>query len=155
MQELTSVMGCVSDQVVMWYYFAFSGTTVLTFILFIFNHRFQNLMLSTLMLALFFPQVAGIHFHILIMFVGNSITQWKVFNYLATAYVTVFLWRRANARNVRLYYHRIGSTPTFQHFPLYYSAYHFAGYGVTAKPWDIKNPPTKKEAFDFPGPGVE
>ena len=122
MQELTSVMGCVSDQVVMWYYFAFSGTTVLTFILFIFNHRFQNLIL--LMLALFFPQVAGIHFHILIMFVGNSITQWKVFNYLATAYVTVFLWRRANARNVRLYYHRIGSTPTFLYFDLYlYSAY--------------------------------
>jgi hypothetical protein len=24
-QELTGIMGCVSDQVVMWYYFAFTG----------------------------------------------------------------------------------------------------------------------------------
>lgn len=38
---------------------------------------------------------------------------------------------------------------------IYISAYHFAGYGVTPKPWDMKKPPTKKEAFEFPGPATK
>ncbi|XP_028396340.1 glycogenin-1-like isoform X2 [Dendronephthya gigantea] len=78
-KELNGIMGCVSDQVVMWYYFAFSD-------------------------------------------------RWNPLPY---------------SYNVRrkLFY------------PM--KAYHFAGYGVTPKPWDMKIPPTKKEAFDFPGPAVE
>ncbi|XP_046847928.1 glycogenin-1-like [Xenia sp. Carnegie-2017] len=77
-EELTSVIGCISDQVVMWYFFAFAG-------------------------------------------------RWNPLPY---------------SYNVRrkLYY------------PM--KAYHFAGYGVTPKPWDMKKPPTKKEAFEFPGPAT-
>ncbi|CAB3983953.1 glycogenin-1-like [Paramuricea clavata] len=77
-KELTGIMGCVSDQVVMWYYFAFTE-------------------------------------------------RWNPLPY---------------SYNVRrkLFY------------PM--KAYHFAGYGVTPKPWDMKKPPTKKEAYDFPGPAL-
>jgi hypothetical protein len=38
---------------------------------------------------------------------------------------------------------------------LLFSAYHFAGYGITPKPWELKKPPSRKEANSFPGPIIK
>ena len=36
-----------------------------------------------------------------------------------------------------------------------FSAYHFAGYGITPKPWELKKPPSRKEANSFRGPIIK
>lgn len=41
------------------------------------------------------------------------------------------------------------------HVHLPFSAYHFAGYGITPKPWELENPPTRKEVYSFGGPAIE
>lgn len=78
-EELTHILGCPHDQIVLWYYFAFNG-------------------------------------------------RWNPLPY---------------SYNVRrkLYY------------PM--KAYHFAGYGITPKPWEMERPPTEKEVDSFPGPAIE
>ncbi|XP_028396337.1 galactinol synthase 1-like [Dendronephthya gigantea] len=78
-EELSRVIGCPNDQIVLWHYFAFNG-------------------------------------------------RWNPLPY---------------SYNVRrkIYY------------PM--KAYHFAGYGIIPKPWELKKPPSRQEANSFPGPVVK
>jgi hypothetical protein len=68
-------MGCVSDQVVMWYYFAFTGRILSYLVQLTLPIRSSS---SVSFFVLCFWQNVGILFHIRIMFVESYSIQWKV-----------------------------------------------------------------------------